>query len=247
MPVAVVNAAFAAKYVPGRDPIGQQLLRSENGPLVTIVGVVGNVRRAGKSQPVTPGVYYPAAQTSLYPVWLADFAVRSSHDPHTLLPSIQAAVLGIDRELPIGNVRTLSEVVGDSLALRRFQVGLIAVFAVLALVLTVVGVYGVAACAAAQRTVEFGVRAALGAAPSDILRLVLTQSAVLVAGGLALGLAGALAFARSMESLLFEVRPHDPATLVLVSMLLVAVALVASYVPARRAARIDPLEALRAE
>jgi ABC-type antimicrobial peptide transport system permease subunit len=127
------------------------------------------------------------------------------------------------------------------------QVGLISVFAALALVLTVVGVYGVAACAAAQRTVEFGVRVALGARPSDILRLVLTQSAALIAGGLVVGIAGALAFARWMESLLFEVRPHDPATLGAVSLLLVAVAMVASYVPARRAARIDPADALRAE
>jgi len=247
LPVAVVNAAFAAKYFPDRDAVGRHLLRNEQEPSITIVGVVGDVRRAGKAEPVAPGVYLPAAQTALYPVRLADFAIRSSHDPHALVPSIQAAVLTIDRELPIGNVRTLSEVVGDSLALRRLQVGLISVFAALALVLTVVGVYGVAACAAAQRTVEFGVRVALGATPSDILRLVLTQSAALIAGGLVVGIAGALAFARWMESLLFEVRPHDPATLAAVSLLLVAVAMVASYVPARRAARIDPADALRAE
>ena len=147
-------------------------------------------------------------------------------------PSIQAAVLTIDRELPIGNVRTLSEVVGESLALRRFQVGLISVFAALALVLTVVGVYGVAACAAAQRTVEFGVRVALGATPSDILRLVLTQSAALVAGGLVVGIAGALALRGGWRASCSKVRPHDPATLGAVSLLLVAVAMVASYVPA---------------
>ena len=171
-----------------------------------------------------------------------------SDDPYALLPAIRDAVSSIDREQPIGNVRTLGpEAVGESLAQRRFQVELIALFAAVALVLTLVGVYGVASYATAQRTVEFGVQVALGAGPRDIIRLVLSQSGVLIGGGLAVGLTGSLLFARYMASLLYEVQPHDPATLATVSILLAVVTMVASYLPARRAAQIDPTKALRAE
>ena len=247
VPVAVVNARFASTYFPGRDAVGQQIGRHAQAPKLTIVGVVGDVRRAGKATAALPGVYLPATQTALYPVHLADFAVRCRDDPYALLPAIRDAVSSIDREQPIGNVRTLSEAVGESLAQRRFQVELIALFAAVALVLTLVGVYGVASYATAQRTVEFGVRVALGAGPRDIIRLVLSQSGALICGGLVIGLTGSLIFARYMASLLYEVQPHDPATLATVSVLLAIVTMVASYLPARRAARIDPTKALRAE
>ena len=244
-PAAVVNTAFANSYFPGRDPIGQRVWRTQNSEPVTIVGVVGDVRRAGKSAKIQPGLYYPAAQTSLYPVALADFAVRSTSDPKTLLPAIRDAVRAIDRTQPIGNVRTLDEVISESVAQRRFEMILIMLFAAVALALTVVGIYGVVSYSVSQRLSEFGVRAALGASRTDILGMVLGQAGTLIAIGLGLGLAGSLALSQTLTTMLFEVPSYDPLTFAGVALLLTTVAMVSSYLPARRAAAIQPATALR--
>jgi predicted permease len=245
-PVAVVNSAFVQTYFRDRDPIGQQIGRNPTSPKVTIVGIVGDVRRAGKAAKVLPELYYPAAQTDLYPVQIADFAVRAKGDPRTVLPAIRAAVLAIDGNQPIGNVRTLDEVVDESIARRRFEMVLIGLFAFVALALTVVGIYGVVSYSVAQRISEFGVRIALGASRSDILRIVLRQAAVLIAIGLGLGLSGAYLLSRALRTLLFDIPPYDPATFAVVAALLTGVAFVASYLPARRASGVEPIEALRA-
>jgi putative ABC transport system permease protein len=245
-PVAVVNGAFVRTYFRDRDPIGQQIGRNPTSPKVTIVGVVGDVRRAGKAATVLPELYYPAAQTDLYPVQIADFAVRTEGDPRRVLPAVRAAVLAIDGNQPVGNVRTLDEVVDESIARRRFEMVLIALFAAVALALTIVGIYGVVSYSVAQRISEFGVRIALGASRADILGIVLRQAAVLIAIGLGLGLSGAYLLSRALTTLLFEIPPHDPATFAAVAALLTTVALVSSYLPARRAAAVEPIEALRA-
>lgn len=244
-PVAIVNEAFAAKYFPGRDVIGQQIRRGPASNAVTIVGVVGDVRRAGKSAPIQPGLYYPAAQTELYPVPLADFAIRVGGDPHALVPDVRAAVLAIDPNQPIGNVRTLDEVINDSVARRRFEMTLILLFAAVALALTVVGIYGVVSYGVSQRIAEFGVRSALGASRADILGIVFRQAGVLVALGLGFGLAGSFALARTLTTLLFEIPSYDPVTFIAVAALSTVVALIASYLPARQAAAIEPVVALR--
>jgi predicted permease len=244
-PAAVVNAAFANLYFPGRDAVGQQVRRNWESEPITIVGVVGDVRRAGKSAMIQPGLYYPAAQTSLYPVTLADFAVRTANDPTSQVSAIRGAVLSIDPMQPIGNVRTLDQVISESVAQRRFEMTLLVVFAAVALALTVVGIYGVISYSVAQRVTEFGVRTALGATRADILGMVLGQAGVLVATGLGLGLVGSLLLAQTLTTLLFEIPPYDPLTFAAVAGLLTTVAMVASFVPARRAAATSPATALR--
>ena len=245
-PVALVNTAFATKYFSGRDVIGQQIRRGAQSRAVTIVGLVGDVRRAGKAAPLQPGLYFAAAQAELYPVPLADFAIRAAGDPHELISAVRAAVLAIDPNQPIGNVRTLDEVISDSIAGRRFEMILIVLFATVALALTVVGIHGVVSYSVSQRVAEFGVRAALGASRADILGIVVRQAGVLVVLGLGFGLAASLALSRTLTSLLFEIPSYDPVTFVAVAAVSAIVAMISSYLPARRAAAIEPIVALRA-
>ncbi len=247
LPVAVVNQAFARRFFPGQDPVGRRLRRSPQAPWITIVGIVNDIRRSGKTGEVTAQVYLAARQTHLYPVRLADLAVRTSGDPRPLVAAIQAAVWALDKDQPVTNVRTLDEIVSASVAERRFHMLLLVVFAGVALTLTVVGIFGVLAYAVTQRTAEFGVRLALGAQSRTILALVLRQALVLISAGVLLGVAGAWALTRYLQSLLFEVKPHDASTYLLTTGLLVVVSVLASAIPARRAARVDPLVALRYE
>ena len=245
---AVVNQAFVQKFLPREDPIGKRFARSGRGnPLITIVGVVGDIRRGGKTAAVQPEVYLAAGQTNVYPVQLSDFAIRASGDPHTLVGSIQDAVWAIDPDQPITNVKTLDEVLSASMAQRRFNLTLLACFAVLAVGLALVGVYGVVAYAASERTREIGIRVALGAAPQDVVALVVRSGMAWSMGGVLAGLAGAWAATRVMTGLLFEIKPTDPITFAAVAAMMVGVAAAASYLPARRAASIDPVTALRAE
>jgi putative ABC transport system permease protein len=244
--VAVVNERFVRALLKG-DPLGQRFRRGPDRPWITIVGVVRDIRRDGKDADIESQAYLTATQTDLYPVRLADFAIRTSADPAALVKPLQAAVWAIDAEQPLMNVRTLSETVEGALAPRRFQTLLLALFAGLALVLALIGVYGVVGATVAQRTQEIGVRMALGAHASSIARMVVRQSLGPALAGVALGLAAALGLARAMSSLVFGIPAVDPATFAAAPLgLLVAVAL-ASLAPAWRAARIEPTAALRDE
>jgi putative ABC transport system permease protein len=246
--VAVVSQTFIREFAGDSDPIGQQFSRGAPGmPMVTIVGVVGEVRRDGKAAKLAPQVYLPAAQTDLYPVRLSAVAVRATGDPHALVSSVQKAVWSIDPDQPITGVRALDEVLAASTAERRFNMTLLASFAALAVLLALVGVYGVVAYSVAQRTREIGIRVALGANGHDVVALVVRSGLRWSLAGVAGGALGALALSRLMTGLLFGVSASDPLTFGAMAAAMIGVAVAASYIPARRAASVDPMAALRTE
>jgi putative ABC transport system permease protein len=247
VPVAVVNQAFARQLLEGRDPMGHTIQRGPGAPEITIVGVVNDIRRSGKEGKMNPEVYLCAAQTSLYPVPLADFAVRTAGDPRALVHAISREIWAIDENQPVTNVRTMDEIIDLDVAERRFQTLLLAIFAAVAVALAIVGIYGVLTYSVSQRTAELGIRVALGAAPGAILTLVLRQAGVLIAAGIVFGIAGALALTRFLQGLLFQVKTTDWRAYAAAVTLLAAVALIAAWIPARRGARIDPIKALRQE
>jgi len=245
--VTVVNQAFARELFPNADPLGHRIRRNAQSPWIAIVGVVNDIRRGGKTAQVLPQAYLPAGQTEIYPVRLADLAVRTAGDPRRLTNAIQETVWSLDKDLPVTNVKTLDEILTGLVAERRFQTLLLTVFALVAVSLAVIGIFGVLSYAVSQRTAELGIRVALGARANQIVALVLRQAGLLIAVGILLGLSGAFAATRYLKSLLFAVEAHDLATYAAAVALLGAVALVAALIPARRAARIDPLRALRYE
>ncbi len=246
--VAVVSQTFVREFAGDPDPIGQQFTRGGPGmPTVTIVGVVGEVRRDGKEAKLVPQVYLPAAQTDVYPVRLSALAIRATGDPHALVSSVQKAVWSIDPDQPITGVRTLDEVLAASTAQRRFNMTLLASFAALAVMLALVGVYGVIAYNVAQRTREIGIRVALGASRRDVVALVVKAGLRWSLAGVIAGVAGAMALSRLMTGLLFGVTASDPATFGAMAVAMIGVAIAASYIPARRAASVDPIAALRSE
>jgi putative ABC transport system permease protein len=247
LPVAVVNTELVRDFFPNQDPIGRRFRRHDQAPWATIVGVVSDVRRSGKTGKINPQVYFPAAQTASYPVRLSEFAFRSAGDPKQLVAAVQQQVWAIDKDLPVTNVHTYDEIVSQSVAERRFQTLLLGLFATLALILAMVGIYGVISYSVSQRTPEIGIRMALGATRGGILKMVIGRAMVLVAVGIAAGAAGAFALSKYLKSLLFEVKPGDPWTYASIALLLAAVALAASMLPARRATRVDPMIALRYE
>ena len=247
MPVAVVNQEFAREMLHGGDPIGHFMQRGPSAPKITIVGVVNDIRRAGKTDIINPEVYLSAAQTTLYPVSLADLAVRTAGDPRQLVNAISRQIWQIDKDQPVTNVRTMDEIIDLSVSQRRFQTLLLAVFASVAVGLAIVGIYSVLAFSVSQRTSELGIRIALGAAPRSIFGLVLRQAGSLIAAGMAIGLAGALALTRVLQDLLFQVKTTDWQAYAGAIVLLSAVALAAAFIPARRGARVNPIVALRDE
>src|SRR5262245_30234602 len=231
--VAVVSQTFVRRFLGDRDPIGQQFARFDDAPAITIVGVVGEVRRDGKAAEMFQQVYLPAAQTDVYPVRLASLAVRATGDPYALVPVIQRAVWSIDPDQPITAIRTLDEVLSIASAQRRFNMTLLVCFAGLALALAVIGVYGVVAYAVAERTREIGIRVALGATRADVVALVLRSGVTWAIAGIAAGLAGAFAAGRLISGLLFGVTANDPVTLLTIAVVMIGVALSASDGPAR--------------
>jgi putative ABC transport system permease protein len=247
MPVAVVSRMFERKFLAGESALGRQIQRGPKAPLITIVGVVDDVRRDGQIAELQPQVYLPARQTAIYPVRLADLAIRTHGNPLSLLPAIRSAVWAIDPEQPISNVRTLDELLTAGSANRRFQALLFSTFGLLALVLASVGAYGVVSYLVTQRTPEIGVRLALGANISTIYRWLLRQTLVIVISGAAIGLALARWLARFVSTLLFEVSVGDAPSYAFAAAALVSVAVFASLLAARRAASIDPTKALRSE
>jgi putative ABC transport system permease protein len=241
-PVAVVNQAFARHYWGDSDPIGQRVsFGDEEEPWVTIVGVVGDVRQYGLDREPGLELYRPFAQS---PGWGA-VLVRTRVEPTAIASLLGRAVHELDPEQPIDRVRTLAEVRRDSVASPRLTALLLGIFALVALVITAAGIGGVLALSVSQRTVEIGVRMAMGAERGAVMRMVLGQGLGLVLAGLALGLAGAVLLSRLVERLLFGVPATDPVTYVAVAVLLLAVAAAACLLPARRAASVDPLVALR--
>jgi putative ABC transport system permease protein len=245
--VVIVNEEAARRYWPGQNAIGQQLhlgvrLAEARSGMKTIVGVVGDVKYGALDAVASPEVYVPHAQ---HPVDSMTMVVRTTGDPVAFVPLARADLASIDRELPLAGVRTMGEVVGRSVAERRFTMLLLASFATVAVLLAAIGVYGVLAYAVSQRTQEIGVRLAIGAAPGDVVRLFLREGVALAVVGLLVGLGGAVAGARALTVLLFGVTTTDPLTFGSVAGTLAIVALLASYVPARRAARVDPMDALR--
>jgi putative ABC transport system permease protein len=245
--VAVVNTALVRHFFPSEDPIGHRFRQNVQTPWATIVGVVSDVRRGGKTGKMNPQVYFPAAQTALYPVWLSQFSFRSTADPKQLVTAVQKQVWAIDKDLPVTHVRTYDELISESVSERRFQTMLLGLFASLALILAMVGIYGVISYSVSQRTPEIGIRMALGASRGGILKMVIGRAMLLVAAGIAAGSAGAFALSKFLKTLLFEVKPGDPWTYASLAILLAMVALAASLVPARRATRVDPMIALRYE
>jgi putative ABC transport system permease protein len=245
--VAIIDQVLADRYWPGGDPIGRRMAlyfegSAERPAWREIVGVVGHVRKYGLDGRIKEQYYVPAPQLPRRSMFLV---LRTAGDPGSVAAAARAAVRDLDADLPLFQVRTMERVVEETLVGRRFAMLLMSLFAALALLLAAVGLYGVISCSVAQRTREIGIRMALGARGGDVVRMVVRRGLALAAIGLALGLAAALAVTRLLSSLLFSVRPTDPLTFVSLAALLLAVAGVASFLPARRAARVDPIEALR--
>jgi putative ABC transport system permease protein len=245
--VVVVSRAMARKYWPGEDAIGKQVqINGEKAPPREIVGIVGDVRQRDPERAPEALMYVPYLQDSEPWNW-AMFALRTDQDPASLAPAIRDAVLAVDPEQPVARIRTLEEIAGTLGAERRFNTLLLALFSGMALVLAAIGTYGVMAYSVTRRTREIGVRMALGARPRDVLHMVLRQGVGLIAVAVVIGMAGALATNRLLAAQLFEVEATDPATLGAGVATLCALALIACYVPARRAMRVEPLTALREE
>jgi ABC-type antimicrobial peptide transport system permease subunit len=212
-----------------------------------VVGIVGDVKEWGIRQAVIPQAYYPLEMQLYPPVSRVSLVVGGTVGTGELLSCLRRQVHSVDGSLALFNARTMQEVVSGSMSDASYQSLLLSVFALFALLLTAVGVYGVMAYAVTQRTREIGIRVALGARTGEILRLVMRGGAQITLVGVILGIAGALALTRFLANLLFGVQPHDPFTFVVVATLLAAVALLACYIPARRATKVDPMVALRYE
>jgi predicted permease len=248
--VTIINAAFAREYFHNQNPIGQPLTL-EHAQL-EIVGVVGDVRST-LNEPAPPTFFVPIAQTSyeidqLIQNWApTSILVRTVVNPLSLNRAVEAAVRNADPQIPMGHIQSMEEVLATSLEFHRLLMALMSVFAGFALALVAVGIYGVLSYAARQRTHEIGIRLAMGAQGKDVLKLVVGQGFKFALVGLGIGLAGAFALTRYLSSQLYGVEPNDPLTFVIVSLLLLAVALLAAYIPARRATKVDPMVALRYE
>jgi putative ABC transport system permease protein len=246
--VLVVNESFAKRFFPNGDAIGKRIRLGKltaDFPWATIVGVVGDVRGFALDEPPLPTMYWPVAQIRATPS-LA-IVVRTQTDPETLASSVRDAMTEIDQAQPIYDMQTLDQLVAKSLGQRRFTLTLMLLFGVVALVLSAIGIYGVMAFAVTQRTQEIGIRMALGASAVDVLKMVVGSGMFLALIGVVVGLIGAFAVTRLMASLLFGVSPTDLVTFGLVTAGLLMVALLACYIPARRATKVDPLVALRYE
>ena len=249
-PVVLITESAARQYFPGEDPIGKSIAlgwrrgaarRQAGGE---VVGIVADTRDAGLNEPHPPQIYLPFHQ---WPVSFMTVVMKTSVPPLSLSDAARAQVAAVDPTLPVSNIGTLDAVVAKSISQQRFYMLLLAIFAAVALVLAAIGIFGVLSYAVSQRTREIGIRMALGAREGSVIRLIVMQAMILVVCGVTAGTVAALFLSETMTKMLFSVTPTDPATYASVAGLLVAVALLASYLPARRATRVDPVIALRAE
>jgi putative ABC transport system permease protein len=248
--VAIVNEEMARQFFPQESPIGARIhWAGETGPpqWMTIIGVVGDVKHSGLNQPTDPAIYTPFPQSDERWRRFMTLVVQARDAHPGLVEEVKKQVWSLDSQLPVSDVQPMDAFIAVSLAQQRFNMLLLGLFAALALFLAAVGIYGAMAYAVNQRAHEIGIRTAMGAQRTDVLRLVLRDGAKIAFFGIGFGIAGALALTRLMASLLFEVKPTDPATFASVAILLAVVALGACYIPARRAMRVDPMVALRYE
>jgi len=250
LPVALINETMARQYWANEDPVGKRFkwcCPENTGPWFTIVGVIGDVRMMGLDQPPRPEMYYPVAQAGKNWMWPRDLAVRTRGNTAALAGAIRQAVWQVDRDQPVSNILTVDEILGSEVLERRTQTTLLGAFAGLALLLACLGIYAVLSYQVAQRTPEIGLRMALGAQKSSVLRWIGGNAMALAAAGVAAGLAGAWWATGLLRNLLFQVEPRDPAAFALLSGIVLLVALIAVAIPARRAVAIDPATALRHE
>jgi putative ABC transport system permease protein len=247
--VIIINEAYAERFFPNEDPIGKRIrpgMSVEPGkkPWREVVGVVGNVRYRGLNKDFAPEYYVPESQMPLDSMTLV---VKTASDPHGIVSAVREEVRNMDKDLPLYNIQTMDEYLSAAVAQPRLTTLLLVIFAGLALALTAIGLYGVMSYSVAQRTHEIGIRMALGARPTDVLRLVVKQGMTLAGLGVGIGLVGAFFATRVMASLLFGISAKDPLTFAAIALIIAAVALAACFVPARRATKVDPMVALRYE
>jgi predicted permease len=242
--VIIISEAFARKHFLNENPLGQQILAG--GVKRQIIGVVGDVRPRGLELEIKPQIYLPYAQKPTPSPFLT-FTIRTEQEPLALAGAVEKEIRNLDKDLPLANIRTMEQIVSESLAQRRLTMLLLGIFAVTAVVLAAIGIYGVLSYSVTRQTHELGIRMALGAQQHDVLAMIMRQGMKQALLGVVLGLFGAVWLTNILKSLLFDVRTTDPLTFVLVALLLVIVALMACYIPARRATRVNPLQALRHE
>jgi putative ABC transport system permease protein len=243
--VAIINQAMADRYFPQANPIGKKLWGfGRRQPPIEIIGVVANGRVADLTKAPEPEIYLSFWQFSAFTKHLV---LRTATDPGTLMASVQRELRAIEPTVAVENLKTMEEIRGDSLASRSFAMQLLVGFSIVASALTLVGIYGVLSLSVAARRRELAIRMAVGAERLAIMKLVFGEGLRLIALGVLAGLAVAIALSRVLRAFLFEVEPTDPATLIAVGLLFIGVVLLACWVPARRAAQVDPLEALRNE
>jgi putative ABC transport system permease protein len=244
-PVAVVNEEFVRRFFPKEDPIGKRIDFSwDTTGWQEIVGVVGNIHHEGLDSPPVPEMYLPFRQRM--PLGMS-VVVRTATDPVAMAQAVRERVFAVDKEQPVSSLQAMDQVVSDSVSPRRLSLILYGSFAGLALVLAMIGIYGVMSYMVTERTHEIGIRMALGAERRDVLRLVVKQGLVLTLIGTVVGVGASFGLTRFLANQLFDVKPTDPATFAAVVTLLIGVALVASFIPARRATKVDPMVALRYE
>jgi putative ABC transport system permease protein len=246
-PVVLINEIMAKKFWPNEDPVGKRLQFGDAGPWIQIVGVVGDVRQMGLDEPPRQEMYYPYWQGANNWMVPRDLVMRSDGDPLALVGAVRKGIASIDRDQPISDIKPLDGWLDEEVASRRVQTTLLGGFSALALILACIGIYGVLSYVVTQRTQEIGVRVALGADRGDIFGTVTRQGMALVGIGIGFGLLVSFAISRVLRNLLFDVKPTDPMTYLVSAVVFTAVALLACYVPARRAAKIDPIVALRYE
>ena len=246
--VAVVNQEFVRRFFPhGENPIGKGILMAPGTryqTAVSIIGVAAAIRRVGPRNKPLPEVFLPLSQSPSNEITVL---LRTASDPRSLVSALRSQVLAIDKELPLSNVATMDDLLAGGIADQRFETKAVGLFAALALMLAGLGIYGVISYLVSQRTNEIGIRMALGAQKFDVLMMVIGQGLKLALIGVAIGISGALVLTRLLASLLYGVMPTDPLTFIAVSLILIAVALLACYIPARRASKVDPMVALRYE